>query len=316
MNSDEEMPDCGACMSRGRSLMGRSRYADAAEWFTQAIRIVPSEDTTYALLAICRISTEGQEAKAVETAARAVSLSPEDSFNRSIYSLSIGASAKEGQDAPFRQALLEATEAIRLDPESGLAHTALARAQVRLKNGPLPRPLHGRLWSLIRMTPSRLNSSLLHFSNRGNTRITITSSVTNWRTMPRMTVPTQALAGMLCVKETRPKPINTFAKPSGSTPITKVHGLDSSRVIALGPGSAAAFLNLTLSSTSSPEEDRPPFGSAVTSFTDGRVICSRKRRLGQLPSSWVLGSCSSSGPVWREDSAPFLCSQTGMPGSV
>ena len=133
MNSDEEMPDYEACMSRGRSLMGRSRYADAAEWFTQAIRIVPSEDTTYALLAICQINTEGQEAKAVETAARAVSLSPEDSFNRSIYSLALGASAKEGQDAPFRQALLEATEAIRLDPESGLAHTALARAQVRLK---------------------------------------------------------------------------------------------------------------------------------------------------------------------------------------
>lgn len=136
MNSETETPGYDACMTRGRTLLSRSRYSDAAEWFRQAIQADPNDSTAYALLALCMINVEGKAAEAVDVARRAVSLEPEDCFNRCILSLSLGRSAKDGQTSVLREALTEAREAARLDPDSDLAHSTKARAHLRLQNWP------------------------------------------------------------------------------------------------------------------------------------------------------------------------------------
>lgn len=136
MSTQSDTPDFDACLARGRTLLARSRHADAADWFRKAIQLEPNSDLCYALLALCLINVEGKAAEAVEVGRRAVGLDPEDCFNRCILSLALGHSAKDGQTAVLREALSEAREATRLDPDSDLAHSTEGRAHLRLQNWP------------------------------------------------------------------------------------------------------------------------------------------------------------------------------------
>jgi tetratricopeptide (TPR) repeat protein len=121
-----------ACLMRGRALLERSRYEDAAGWFRRGIEAEPDSGECYALLAICLMNVDGKAGEAQVVALRGVSIEPENCFNRCIHSLSLGNVAKDGQTSVLREALAEANEAARLDPESDLAQTTLGRAQLRL----------------------------------------------------------------------------------------------------------------------------------------------------------------------------------------
>ena len=136
MDQAADTPDFAACLTRARALMDRSRYADAAGWLRQAIQIEPDAFVSYSLLSICLMNVERQERAAEETARRAVSLEPEDSFARAIHSLALAHLAKDGQDRLVREALEEAQEAVRLDPDSDFAHATLGRAWLRLSKWP------------------------------------------------------------------------------------------------------------------------------------------------------------------------------------
>ncbi len=133
MDTTSDAPDYQACLTRGRALLSRSRHEDAAQWFRRGIEIEPELGLCYALLAICLMNIEGKASEAADVARRAVSIEPEDCFTRCIHSLCLGNVAKDGQDGVLRQALAEAEEAARLDPDSEFAHTTLGRAQLRLK---------------------------------------------------------------------------------------------------------------------------------------------------------------------------------------
>ncbi len=136
MDPTSDTPDYEACVMRGRALLSRSRHEDAAQWFRRGIQIEPDVSACYALLAICLMNIKGRHAEAVDVARRAVSIEPEDCFNRCILSLRLGSMAKDGQDGILREALAQAHEAARLDPDSELAHTTLGRAQLRLQKWP------------------------------------------------------------------------------------------------------------------------------------------------------------------------------------
>lgn len=114
-------------------LMDRSRHEEATQWLRQAIALEPDVSFPYALLAICLMSQTGREKEAADTAKRAVELEPEDSFVRSVRALALANQAKDGQDGLVREALAEALEAARLDPDSVFAHATIARAHLRLK---------------------------------------------------------------------------------------------------------------------------------------------------------------------------------------
>lgn len=133
MDTTQDTPDFTACLQRAQMLMDRSRNDEAAHWLRQAIALEPDISIPYAWLALCLMSQPGKEAEAAETAKRAVELDPEDSFVHCVRSMALGNLAKDGQDGLVREALAEAHEAARLDPDNVLAHITLGRTYLRLK---------------------------------------------------------------------------------------------------------------------------------------------------------------------------------------
>lgn len=129
-------PSAQACFERGQLLRRQQRHEDAARMFQQALQADPNHAPSYAMLALCWMREEGKKAQTVEAARRAVALEPEDSFMRGVLALAIANSAKDGQDHILQQARLEATEAVKLDPDDDFVHTVEAQIYLRLRKYP------------------------------------------------------------------------------------------------------------------------------------------------------------------------------------
>ncbi len=134
MNVDHHQPlGADQCVERGRLLLQRNRFDEAAHWFRQAIQSEPRWSFPYALLAVALSNTEGREREGVDAARRAVQEEPESAFNHAILSTTLRQLARDGQDSLLREALAAADTATGLDPDNDFAHTARGHAQLRLR---------------------------------------------------------------------------------------------------------------------------------------------------------------------------------------
>lgn len=134
--SDALHPSPEAAFARGRLLQSQHRLQDAISCYKQALEIDGDHTPSYIMLALCWMESEATAPLSVDAAKRAVALEPENAFARSVYALSLSATAKDGQTAPIKEALKHAEEAVGLDPDSDFSHAVLAQQHLRLRDYP------------------------------------------------------------------------------------------------------------------------------------------------------------------------------------
>ena len=123
----------GANYERAQMLFNQHRYADAAEWFQRALQHEPQHGMAMALLALSWIHDEQKHEQAVAAARQGVALEPESSFHHAVLAICVLDSAKLGQDAPCKEALNHAEQAVALDADSDFAWAVKGQALIRLR---------------------------------------------------------------------------------------------------------------------------------------------------------------------------------------
>jgi hypothetical protein len=129
-------PTPDAAFARGQLLQQQNRLADAIACYKQALDIDGNHAPSFMMLALCWTESPDTTAQAVDAARRAIALEPEDAFARSVLALALNANAKDGQTAAIKLALVEAQEAVGLDPTSDFSHAVVARLHLRLRDYP------------------------------------------------------------------------------------------------------------------------------------------------------------------------------------
>ena len=129
-------PSPHAAFARGQLLQQQNRIDDAISCYKQALDIDGNHAPSFMMLALCWTESPDTTAQAVDAARRAIALEPEDAFARSVLALALNANAKDGQTAAMKAALLEAQEAVGLDPTSDFSHAVVARMHLRLRDYP------------------------------------------------------------------------------------------------------------------------------------------------------------------------------------
>ena len=128
-----EPPNAGICLQRGRALLQRNRFDEAAHWFREAIQADPRNSLGYALLAVALSYSEGSQREGVDAARRAVQEDPESAFNHAVLSSALRQLARDGEDAVLRDSLAAADTAVRLEPDNDFAHTTRGHVQLLLR---------------------------------------------------------------------------------------------------------------------------------------------------------------------------------------
>ena len=130
--TQDEVPSAQNCFLRGQMFYSRDRHAEAASWFQRALQADPNHAGSYAMLAACWLQDPGKVDAALDAAKRAVALEPEEAQWRSILALTLANAGQDGRKSFIAQGLLEAHEAVRLEPESASAHAIEARLYMGL----------------------------------------------------------------------------------------------------------------------------------------------------------------------------------------
>ena len=126
------MSNHGAILQRAQLLLDQGRYADAADWFQQALALDPNDAQTLSNLAICWAQVPEKHGRAVQAARQAIALDPDVSHHHAVLAITLIDSAKPGQDSMIKEAQASATKALELDPDSSLAHAVLGLTHMRL----------------------------------------------------------------------------------------------------------------------------------------------------------------------------------------
>ncbi len=134
--SDDFHPTPDAAFARGRLLQSQHRLPDAIACYQQALALDAHHTLSYVMLALCWMQEDDTAPKSIDAAQRAIALEPENAFARSVLALALNANAKDGQTAAVKAALLQAEEAVNLDPDSDFSHAVLARLHLRLRDYP------------------------------------------------------------------------------------------------------------------------------------------------------------------------------------
>jgi tetratricopeptide (TPR) repeat protein len=115
-----------AQMQRGMLLMEQSRFADAAQFFREALAQNPLNALAFNRLAVCELQVPGQQKQALETIQHALECEPNEPLHHAVKSFVLGALDRD------REALVAAREAIALDPNFSIALHAEAQALIAL----------------------------------------------------------------------------------------------------------------------------------------------------------------------------------------
>ena len=113
-------------LNRARLLREQGRPSDASDILVGILQENPDSDSVLAELALCEMSIQGKESKALESVRKAISLEPNYAFYHGIEALIL---LELRQD---KSAIVSAEKAIAMDPVLTLGYVALSQCYARL----------------------------------------------------------------------------------------------------------------------------------------------------------------------------------------